>query len=440
MKTIDVNTKYGIVTGYQENDINYFRGIPYANTLRFEKPTPFYFKDGHFDATRNEVDCPQHSTYYKKDMKAFYNKEFYDKDKTYEWDESYMTLNVIAPSNKKNMDTMIFIHGGSFTLGCTNDIPYGLSDEYAKKDIILVSLGYRLNIFASYNSDNLALHDLLFAINWVKDNIENFGGSKRITLCGQSAGAFLIQDLLYSDKLKGIINGAILMSGGGIIPYMLGPGKKNKFKKHFDGYLKSVNCKNKDDLKKLSTEELFKSFENYKPGLVQFMSPTPQVDFDTIKDYPRKLVKNKKTLDIPIIFGITKDDMFPPVLIGMAKRHAKYHYKNNMSKTFMYFFKRESPGDKAGAFHACDLAYCFGMKKMWRPFEEIDYKIKDQMVSYFSNFIHTGDPNGDSLPVWEYAMPNNIMKVFDENIDDSIKISKARRMTKLIKMFPENQD
>jgi len=436
MTFINVETKYGTIKGYQENNINFFRGIPYAKTERFKKPSPFYFENGLFDATINEVDCPQHSTYNEPSLKNFYTREF-KSNKVYQYDESYMTLNIICPSNKTNLDTVIFIHGGAFVSGCTNDIPYGLSSAYSKKDIILVSVGYRLNVFSSFNSYNLALHDIIYAINWVKENIKLFGGSERITLMGQSAGAFLIQDLLYSNKLKGVISGAVLMSGGGIIPYIFGPSNKNRFKKHFNGYIKSLGISKEEDLIKLPTEVLFKTYESYKPGIFQLMSFMPQVDNDIIKDYPKKLIKRKATLDIPIIFGVTKDDMMPRILLSMAYKHSKYHYINNMSNTYIYLFNRVS-GDKSnGVFHASDLFYMFGeMDKAWRSFEEIDYTISEQMIDYISNFIKTGNPNDGELPIWDKVFPNKTIKVFDESLNRSIKYNNVKKMANPKSIFP----
>ena len=64
-------------------------------------------------------------------------------------------------------------------------------------------------------------------------------------------------------------------------------------------------------------------------------------------------------------------------------------------------FDRTLPGNSFKAFHASDLWYMFGnMDKGWRPFDETDEALKDQMVHYVANFVMTGNPNGKDLPEW----------------------------------------
>ena len=55
-----------------------------------------------------------------------------------------------------------------------------------------------------------------------------------------------------------------------------------------------------------------------------------------------------------------------------------------------------------GAFHSSELWYMFGtLDKCWRPMEAADYELSDRMVSYWTNFAKTGNPNGDDLPEWK---------------------------------------
>lgn len=78
---------------------------------------------------------------------------------------------------------MVFIHGGSFTYGNSNDILYG-PDLLLSQDNILVTIQYRLGIFGFLNLDceqytgNMALKDQQMALKWVYGNIENFSGNQ----------------------------------------------------------------------------------------------------------------------------------------------------------------------------------------------------------------------------------------------------------------------
>ena len=60
-----------------------------------------------------------------------------------------------------------------------------------------------------------------------------------------------------------------------------------------------------------------------------------------------------------------------------------------------------TPGDNQGAFHSSELWYMFGtLDRSWRPWEPCDHRLSDRMLDYWSNFVKTGDPNGDRLPAW----------------------------------------
>ena len=69
--------------------------------------------------------------------------------------------------------------------------------------------------------------------------------------------------------------------------------------------------------------------------------------------------------------------------------------------SYVYYFTRDLPGNDAGAFHSAELWYMFGtLGRCWRPMTEHDYDLSNQMLDYWTNFMKTGDPNGDGLPEW----------------------------------------
>ena len=72
--------------------------------------------------------------------------------------------------------------------------------------------------------------------------------------------------------------------------------------------------------------------------------------------------------------------------------------------SYAWFFDRKLPGDNNGAWHSADLWYWFGtLANGWRPWEEKDRQLSEQMVSYLTNFVKTGNPNGEGLPQWKRA-------------------------------------
>lgn len=68
-----------------------------------------------------------------------------------------------------------------------------------------------------------------------------------------------------------------------------------------------------------------------------------------------------------------------------------------------YYFDRQAPGgDDVGAYHGLDLWYAFNtLSANWRPFEDVDFRLAQDMIDRFAAFIKTGDPNAEGLPVWE---------------------------------------
>jgi len=107
-----VSTKCGKIKGYQEKDVYIYRGIPYAKTERFELPERYVW-EGEFDATKEEVDCYQYSSFLdeSKAEDTFYYDEFRS-GKEFSYTEEYMALNIVAPTESKNMQILVFIHGG----------------------------------------------------------------------------------------------------------------------------------------------------------------------------------------------------------------------------------------------------------------------------------------------------------------------------------------
>ena len=424
-----IDTKVGKIKGYYKDDNRIeYNGIPYAITNRFELPKP-YIIDGIYDTKNPVLDCVQYGTY-NDNSEEFYEKEF-RRGLTFNYVESPMTLSIITPIEAKNSSVLIFIHGGGFENGMVNEYPFGGSNEYAKRNIILVSIGYRLNVLSLYRNLNLGLHDQLFAINWVYQNIEAFGGNKdNITIMGQSAGAMSITDLLYTKKLDGIVKSAIMVSGGGMIPSMLGPLTKEKFKPFWDDVDKNAGIMDPRELKTIDMERLWRAWYDRSRNKWGFRTVQPGIDGEIIKDKPQKLFKNKEELDIPIMLGVTSQDFIAPIIYHLALNWAKDNDKKKKSNVYCYFFDRALPGDNYKAFHASDLWYLFGnMDKSFRPFDEIDNKLKDTMIDYVANFINYHNPNGVGLNEW---MPTTRkfrqFKYFSGRDDDSyIKPIKAKK-------------
>src|SRR5450631_2554985 len=124
-----------------------------------------------------------------------------------------LTLNVYAvnPPASSKQPVIVFIHGGGNVLGSAQDMPWGATPALAGHDVIVVTVENRLGLLgflvnplltaesAQGSSGNYGLMDLIAALQWVRDNITEFGGDPaRVMIDGHSAGSSDVEYLLAS--------------------------------------------------------------------------------------------------------------------------------------------------------------------------------------------------------------------------------------------------
>nr|QLI62116.1 carboxylesterase 4 [Streltzoviella insularis] len=200
------------------NKIQYysFKGVPYAKPplgeLRFSVPVPSEPWKGIRDATKNCNICAQ----FDRDTNGIIG------------DEDCLYLNVYTPklstTNSTLLPVMVYIHGGGFVFGSgTDDVIHG-PDYLVEKDVVLVSLNYRLGVLGFLSLDckeapgNVGLRDQVEALRWVQKNINKFGGDpKNVTIFGASAGAASVEYLLLSPIAKGLFHKALAQSGSSLL-------------------------------------------------------------------------------------------------------------------------------------------------------------------------------------------------------------------------------
>jgi para-nitrobenzyl esterase len=134
-------------------------------------------------------------------------------------DGDYLRVNVWAPEDARQAPVMVWIHGGGFVVG-SKDAPVSDGSAFARSGIVCVAINYRMGIDGFLPVPgapiNLGLRDMLFALQWVQDNIAAFGGDPgNVTAFGESAGAMAIADLVTSPLAKGLFRRAIIQSGHG---------------------------------------------------------------------------------------------------------------------------------------------------------------------------------------------------------------------------------
>ncbi|XP_052063056.1 cAMP-regulated D2 protein-like [Mytilus californianus] len=192
-----VNTKYGSIAGFQENGVNAFLGVPYAEppigNLRWNNPVEKNKWVNTYNATQLQPGCPQKGC---KDT----NPSFVCPDKT---SEDCLYLNIWTPLSANSstaFPVMVYLHGGNFVHMSVSSMLF--NGQYFVKlgQVILVTLDYRLGALGFLltkdtptqkgATGNYGILDQQFALKWVAENIKYFGGDpNKVTLFGQSAGA-----------------------------------------------------------------------------------------------------------------------------------------------------------------------------------------------------------------------------------------------------------
>lgn len=402
--------------------VTVYKGIPYAappiGELRWKAPQPVIPWEGVrvCDSWGPAAMQPPKATDVETPVKEYgqidYAKEFYNQDGDPPFSEDCLYLNVWTPSKARAGDKLpvaFWIHGGAFMGGWGYEREFG-GDQYSLKDVILVSINYRLGIlgFLAHPalseenpegiSGNYGMLDQIAALEWVRNNIEAFGGDPdNITIFGQSAGAMSVRNLLCSPMTEGMIAKAIIQSGGGLsnesrtlVPTLresesLGSGL-------FSG-------KTLDEMREMDYSQLQQAFIQYCRENQTFIMLQPCIDGKVLAGDLKAVIDAGKLPDIPYMAGCTRDDMAFTRMGPDFPNFSTEIQKHGIKPAYIYEFYHRLPGDKAGAFHSSELWYMFGtLDRCWRPMEDADRELSERMVTYWTNFMKTGDPN---LPVKE---------------------------------------
>uniref|UniRef100_A0A0M3IDX1 Carboxylic ester hydrolase n=1 Tax=Ascaris lumbricoides TaxID=6252 RepID=A0A0M3IDX1_ASCLU len=220
------DTNYGKIRGkkFDISDgagrfVNAFLGIPYAKpptgALRFKMAQPPKKWSGVRECTMHGPRAPQVDMLFERLSNSVPKSE------------DCLYLNVFAPDWEMPPDqengraTLVWIHGGAFVIhSSANYGDYGICKYLCAKEVVVVTLQYRLGLFGfSATGDencvsNLGLRDQTSALRWVKENISSFGGDPdNITVFGQSAGGVCADILALSPYSRDLFNKVIPMSG-----------------------------------------------------------------------------------------------------------------------------------------------------------------------------------------------------------------------------------
>ena len=215
------STRYGKVEGEEQSGLSVFKGIPFAappiGAQRWLPPGKPAAWSGIRDARSFGGVAPQNNM-----MLSALAAMVIDDPQS----EDCLYLNVWTPAaDAKKRPVMVWIHGGAFEIGAGSQGIYDGSTLARRGDVVVVGINYRLGPLGFLRladlsngkipaTGNEGILDQIAALQWVRDNIAEFGGDPaNVTIFGESAGGMSVGTLLAAPPAKGLFHKAIPQSG-----------------------------------------------------------------------------------------------------------------------------------------------------------------------------------------------------------------------------------
>ena len=464
-------TTYGKVRGYRQEDVLFFKGIRYgADTAptRFMPPRPPTPWADVRDATEYGPASPQPGATSERTS------------------EDCLFLNIWTPSLKPaSRPVMVYIHGGAYARGSGSSPLYEGTNLCKRGDVVVVTLNHRLsalgylylarlggNTFA--DSGNAGILDLVLALQWIRDNIAQFGGDPgNVMLFGQSGGGAKIATLMSMPAAQGLLHRAATMSG----QQLTASGPLNATTRATT-YLDALRlpAARIEEIRTLPVEKLLMALDVTDPiigrGSLYF---GPVLDDRTLTRHPFYPDAPAISRHVPMIVGNTHDEtrsligqndpstfsltwdqlparLLPEMRVDINPDRVVAEYRRlypnyspsdvffaattasrswraaiveaelraqQGSPVFAYQLDWKSPldGGKWGARHEIDIPLVFGTLDKPGSITGTDESARimsAHMSDAFIAFARTGDPNTPSIPKWmPYTLPRRATMVFN---------------------------
>ena len=309
-------TTYGKVRGFMDNGINVFKGIPYGDDTRkcrFQPPVPPPAWSDVMDtvafgpAAPVAARAPSTNPSTNPSTQPARRREMVPPVQN----ENCLHLNIWTPAvgDGGKRPVMVYIHGGAYSSGTSNSDLYDGVNLCKQGDVVVVTMNHRLNIFGYLylaeiggpeyaDSGNVGMLDLILMLQWVRDNIAEFGGDPgNILIYGQSGGGAKCATLMSMPAARGLFHRVITMSGQQITARETAAAMKST-QKVLDALKLTKNDIAK--LNDLSVAELIGALSGQYFG--------PVLDGRSVARDPFSPDAPPLSADIPMILGNTHDE------------------------------------------------------------------------------------------------------------------------------------
>ena len=328
-----VKTSNGPVQGLVENGIQTFKGLRYAapplGPLRFmppQKPKPWTqtAEATKLGAASMQLRSGGSAVPYPGHVGQALGQLFTPPDDIARQNEDCMFLNVWTPQlgGSRNRPVMVWFHGGGFNYGSGSWPAYDGHNLASHHDVVVVTVNHRLNAFGYVylgelaggefaTSGNAGQLDLIASLEWVRDNISQFGGDPgNVTVFGQSGGGGKISALLAMPGAKGLFHRGIIESGPGIrgVPKETATHVTEAVLAELQihpAHAKTVQSVAAADLAKAAAAMQAKLGGGGGIGGLRF---APVVDGIALPSHPFDPVAPAVSARVPIMIGCTKDE------------------------------------------------------------------------------------------------------------------------------------
>ena len=457
-----IQTKAGKLKGYFYDGVYIFKGIAYAQAKRFQMPEEVAPWEGVKDATSYGYVCPL----MQQDNPT---AELMVPHRYWPMDEKCQNLNIWtgALGKEAKKPVLVWIHGGGFTAGSSiEQSAYDGANMSRLGDVVVVSINHRLNILGYLdlspygekykNSANAGHADMVAALQWIKENIAQFGGDPdNVTLFGQSGGGMKITGLMQIPAADGLFHRGIVMSGiddGKLMPQARGDGRMI-----VTAMLEELGLPENDTeaLEALPYSDLVKAYQKVSMAVMQkggYVGCAPLMnDYYFGEPLIHGFTEHAKT--IPLMIGsVFAEFAFKPAaynkyelsaareremleqrfgehtqelkdlfakaypekkavdLLSLdrifrtpSKELAKLLAEGGKASAYLYHFTLEFPINFGKpAWHCSDIAFFFHNtdKVEVANLEGVSDKLEEQIFRAVISFAQAGNPNHPGLPEW----------------------------------------